>query len=873
MFSLSQLFSLDLREHCSNGKTAQIDFVPNKRASIARWFPVLLGLLCLSPVSTAQTVSGTIKGTVSATSGNTSARPELLPGATLTLANRDVSTAVFKTVSDETGNFSFQDLPAGTYALAAEANSLPRVNKEIKLTAGATVVVEILLAPTISESVTVRDEEGLLSTGETVTSNTIRAEKMEQLPLRTDNYQGALPLTPGIVRDAGGADHIKGTRAGQSTYTVNGADVTDPVNGKLSFDIPLEAAANVHVEENPYSAEFGNASGGASNLETKSGGEKYKFHAARVFPVLHNIISGKIDSFRPRVTLEGPLIKKRLSFLQSFEYRFSRIYVPNLAAPRDNSTSEAFNSFTQLDLTLNAGNRMKFVGAVFPEKKRFVGLNTFNPQETTPNTKQSGTLFSVSEQSIFSDQSFLSSMLARKTFGFNVFGQSGRPLELLPDGNEGSYFADTRRSGQRWQWQEQYFARTFTLAGQHALKFGGELDQAKVLARFDFRPIEIRRADRTLSQRIEFAGPTRVNRSMTELGGYVQDRWVVNKTVTLDGGFRFDRSNISHHNNAAPRLSVLYLPFKNDRTIVRAGVGVFYDRSPLSNRYFEPEDFNDEDPDDNIAMPLTSYTIFPGRIVTTYATNGETLIDGPRQFVNVIRNPLRDARSVRWSLQADHRIGNHLTLRAGYLQRFTKDEAVIVPRLLRNDQGLLVLKSHGVSRYREFELLALYNSPRLRNWTISYVWSKALGSLNTADNFIGDQPAFVVRPNQYGTLPFDIPHRLLAYGEVKVPLGITVMPAFEVRSGFPFSFVNDRLDFVGPRNQARCPKFMSLDTTILKSFTIPYFDKKARAGVILFNLTNHFNPRDVQNNLGSPHLGQFFNSLGTSLRGKFELDF
>ena len=85
--------------------------------------------------------------------------------------------------------------------------------------------------------------------------------------------------------------------------------------------------------------------------------------------------------------------------------------------------------------------------------------------------------------------------------------------------------------------------------------------------------------------------------------------------------------------------------------------------------------------------------------------------------------------------------------------------------------------------------------------------------------------------------------------------------------------MNDRLDFVGARNQARFPTFLSLDATILKSFTIPYFDKKARAGAIIFNITNHTNPRDVQNNTASLHAGQFFNSLGTSMRGKFELDF
>jgi hypothetical protein len=96
----------------------------------------------------------------------------------------------------------------------------------------------------------------------------------------------------------------------------------------------------------------------------------------------------------------------------------------------------------------------------------------------------------------------------------------------------------------------------------------------------------------------------------------------------------------------------------------------------------------------------------------------------------------------------------------------------------------------------------------------------------------------------------------------------------EIRSGFPLSYVNDRLDFVGKRNQAgRFPNFMSLDVQILKGFKVPFLDKRVRAGAAIFNVTNHFNPRDFQNHTGSLQFGQFFNSLGPSVRAKFEMDF
>jgi hypothetical protein len=104
------------------------------------------------------------------------------------------------------------------------------------------------------------------------------------------------------------------------------------------------------------------------------------------------------------------------------------------------------------------------------------------------------------------------------------------------------------------------------------------------------------------------------------------------------------------------------------------------------------------------------------------------------------------------------------------------------------------------------------------------------------------------------------------------------MPVY-IHVKLPFSVVNKRLDFVGPRNQAgRFPAFLSLAVQGTKGFAIPKVvprigGRRARIGVAVLNTTNHFNPRDVQNNIASPQLGQFFNSLGTSVRGKFEFDF
>jgi hypothetical protein len=91
----------------------------------------------------AQHLTGRIKGTVKVTSEATEAPPALLPGARLTLVNRDLTGQVFRVVTDEVGNFIFTDLPAATFVLTVEADGLATVNREISLAPGIGLTVEV----------------------------------------------------------------------------------------------------------------------------------------------------------------------------------------------------------------------------------------------------------------------------------------------------------------------------------------------------------------------------------------------------------------------------------------------------------------------------------------------------------------------------------------------------------------------------------------------------------------------------------------------------------------------------------------------------------------------------------------------------------
>ena len=93
------------------------------------------------------------------------------------------------------------------------------------------------------------------------------------------------------------------------------------------------------------------------------------------------------------------------------------------------------------------------------------------------------------------------------------------------------------------------------------------------------------------------------------------------------------------------------------------------------------------------------------------------------------------------------------------------------------------------------------------------------------------------------TLPGILCHRWLAWGTFDLPSSVVVSPVFEWHSGFPYSVVDVYRHYVGTPASERFPNYFSLDMTAFKTFDI--FERKWDLGLQFFNITGHFNPRDV----------------------------
>ena len=778
-----------------------------------------------------------------------------LSGVVVQLSGERLGADKLQSISDEEGAYDFPSLLAGEYTLSVELTGFKKYEQRVTLQIDATVEQNILLQPVpLSETVTVKPDPTDSAKTDSTTPSVITTSALQNAPLIDQKFQDALPLLPGVVRGPDGNLNVKGTRPSQSGILVSSLNVTDPVTGNPAIELPLEAVDTVRVHSNPYSAEFGKFTGAVTTIETRSGSNNWRYLITGTLPrprLRDGHIYG-IGAVTPRVAVGGPIKKDKLFFFQSFEYRFVRTNVPSLEDLGERQSDiqrESFDSFSRIDWIINRNNQLTVSFSVFPQKLDYFNLNTFNPSDTTANFHQRGWFLALNEQAVLKSGALLQSSFSAKQFDGDIFGNSAEAYRITPDRNFGGWFDRQHRDSRRLEWLEVYHFAPKKWHGGHAFKTGLNFSHTSFDGFDTSKPVRVLREDGTTYQLIEFVGPGALQRTQNELSAFVQNKWTINDRLTLDLGLRYDWNQIGHNNNLAPRVGFVFLPTASERTVVRGGVGLFYDKIPLNVGAFEQ---------------------YQSLLVTSFAADGIAVSDGPRSFSNTAPADLSNPYSLAWNLQIDHEVNPRLLLRVGYEERRTRRDFILQPD---TDGNELFLLNEGHSRYRELQLTGRFRFQEGRNIFLSYVRSAARGDLNDFNTYFGNLRQPVIRPNEYGRQPFDAPNRLLFWGEFALPYDVVATPVVEWRNGFPFSLLNEQQDFVGPRNGGgRFPKLLTLDVLVTKGLTIPFRGKKykGRVGLTIFNITNHWNPRDVQNNIDSLMFGTFYNSPDRSFRTKFE---
>jgi hypothetical protein len=790
------------------------------------------------------TIGAKIEGTIFVT--DSEGKQSFVPGATVKLTGA----VTCATQTDENGRYALAAVPFGTYELEALSPGLKAV-ASIRVEI-AQVQADLELKPiAVTDSVVVTADQE--ASPNSTSSDTIAAKTLVEAPNVNERFESSLPLIPGVVRGPDGHINLKGTRNTQSGALVNSANVTDPVTGGPAINLPIDVVSSVQVISNPYDPQYGKFTGAVSTVSTKTGNyEKFHFSFQNFIPRLRDrdgTIAG-IGASTPRMTFTSPLVKDRIAITQSFEYRYVRTPVNSLPALQRDTKLESFDSYTQLDFIITPKQTATASFALYPQKLDFLGLNTFTPQPSTPDFHQRGYQIYAQHRYIIGDASMLTSQLSYKRFDADITAQSDDPYRLLLETTEGGFFNRQARQTSRTSLQENYQFAPRRFAGSHQFTVGLSYEHSSYDGRQTFQPVEIDGFANQPVERITFTASSSYQIDQNETAWFAGDQWAIHPRLTLNLGLRFDNDTITSSTHAAPRAGYLLTLTKDGKTLLKGGVGLFYDRIPLM---------------------VPAFPNLPNRTVTGLGQDGQVV--SSVFYQNKINGELQNPHSASWNLELDRQILTGLLLRVAYEQRNTTRDFVVSP-VSSGTTGTLDLSNRGSDSYREFQVAARYQVAR-HVLNASYVRSRAFGDLNDFNQFFGNLAQPVIQPDARGRLPFDAPNRILFWGTLAAPWKLTLVPVYDLHTGFPYSVQNEFREYIGPRDVARFPRFSSFDLQITRPFTLHVGEKglHTRVGVSVFNLFNHFDPRDVQNNCASTRFGQFFNNSWREYRGKFVLEF
>jgi hypothetical protein len=761
-------------------------------------------------------------------------------GVAVELRSLDGNMVLARTISDGAGHVTFPDVPPGRYVVeATRPGFIPTASSPFEVRSDETAQVLVDLNLTfVAPNVEVRAPTSPTQSVQPVSaSDMLAGSVLEIAPLEGDDFQHLLPLLPGIVRGPDGRLRAKGGQPTQGALQISSTSLIDPSSGDFDLELPGQSLESVELLANPFAAEYGRFSTSVVQLRTRRGTNDWEIKPGNLFPRLRKGFSG-VRGFEPRFSVRGPLKRDRLFLAQDVQFRYVNDPVKSLPGdPEIGLTS--FDSFTRIDSVLSPRHAFGALVVLFPRKVEHVTLNTFRPPEVTPEFNQSGTSVGVQDRVAISPTMVLESTLAGRWFEINVNTEGREPMIYTPETQQGSFFNNQEREVKSIQWVEALSLTLDKWRGSHLFKFGLDFQHSRYNGTSASRPVEIRRLDGSLAERNVPDVPTTQEVSAADLALFAQDRWRLGSRITLELGLRMDREDVIERVNWSPRGGVSVGVLPEGRGILRGGVGRFRQRTPLN---------------------VGAFNEFESRVVTRFGPDGEPL-GRPVVLVNTLAPGLRTPEAVTGNIEWNQRFGRRVLFKANYLKRRGAHEYILEPDPTRGEVRLM---STGTSRYWELEVTGRYLGGERRDVTVSYVRSRGTADLNNYDQFYGNFRNPIMRANEHSLIPTDVPHRLIVRGTIGLPDQWDIAPVIEIRSGFPWSAVNEFQDFIGPRNRSgRLPRVRAVDFSVSRPWHV--WKYRFRGGIKVYNVFGGSAERDVQSNITSPNFGQFFNPLERSI--------
>ncbi len=302
----------------------------SKSKRFAHWRAALALMVFGSVLTTlhAQLSTTSISGTVTDNSG------AILPGAQITMVNKDTSARV-DAQSNDKGIYIFPAVSPGSYSMSVEMPNFRRYVRDLTLVSGQVLALDVKMeVGQSSQTVTVTAATPLVQSSTSDVSQLIEQAFIKNMPLESGRSGALVRLSPGVTFISEETFEpqlnfsISGGQGRSGEYRLDGGNVT--LNALLTrtieFNPPIEATQDMRVEVNSYPAEYGHSTGGVFSITSKSGTNK--FHGVVYEDFRNNVLDAR-SYFAPSVAprkynvfgteVDGPIRKGKAFFMFSYE--------------------------------------------------------------------------------------------------------------------------------------------------------------------------------------------------------------------------------------------------------------------------------------------------------------------------------------------------------------------------------------------------------------------------------------------------------------------------------------------------------------------------------------------------------------------------
>jgi len=789
-------------------------------------------LLACAALQAQVTVSGRVIDETGA--GIVGARVEFRPGD---------SGLALAASSDLAGNFSLTLPSSGEYAMRAERQGFYLYQGRQSFDSGSSqLTITLNHVQEFADRIDVTYSPPAIDPQQASDHKELHNTEIQAIPYpASQDYRIALPLMNGVVLDNLTQLHFNGGASNQTSYSLDGFNVSDPVTGRLEARLNIDSIQSTDLDSSRFSAENGRGSAGVLDIKTKMGDDRWRFGGTNFIPSIATDGGWHVNSWTPRVEVSGPLAKGRAWFHNGFDVFYTNDTVHGLPRGQNRTSGTNASDLSRFQVNLTPANILTASFLFNLQATSRTGLSVLSPAETTSSHRQTLFMSAVRDQHYFGHGALLEVGFADTRGILRDTPQGTLLYQITPFGYRGNYFVARERHSYRQQWVGNLYLPTLHALGTHQLKFGVDFEREAFHQQSTRHDYEVLRDDNSVARYVTFEGNPFEKRKNFEGAQYIQDHWNLREGLSLEAGVRMEWNEIVRDLETAPRVSIAWAPRSLANTKFSAGWGVYHDAISLLT--VAPQQ-------DQVSL---STFYLPGGMVrgpvqTSFQVYDQSLVVPYYQTASV---------------SVERKLPHEFYLKSGYTHRagnrgFTFTPTTPVTSANFYDGVTYLLTNTRRERYDAVDISLNHTFARQYEWFVGYTRSAVRS--NAAVMYELENPVF--GPQARGPFPWDAPSRFHMWGWAPLPKRVlpealrfvtrntTAAYLVEYRTGFPFNVVDEQGFLVGNPEARRFPDYFNINLAIERHFAAIHYVWALRCGYS--NLTNNGNPNVVNNVIGTP---------------------